>query len=355
MLLKEKGYAALSLLAVLAMACSEESSGQGDGLSPGDLTGPGLDRASPDSQAADGPLLDSSTLDGPTPDGYSGADGFPAPAPDACIKNTAAGQRAYTCGGLTFDVTVPAKCLTSPCGLVVDVHGFTMSAGMQDANTGMRALGKKHGYIVVQPNAKPAPPLSSWSLLDDAKVYKFIQRVISVWHADKKRVHFTGFSQGGAMSWRFLCKHGDLLASVAPAAACTATQATGCFGGGKTPKWKIPVLYMHGTKDVLAQYSCAEKVITAVAATWKLSQKKVLSQDGSHTWTRYADGKGGLFEHLKHDYKAKSPLIGGHCYPGSKDLNGGAPGQLFGFACVEKSAFVWGESVMKFFISNPRK
>jgi len=40
---------------------------------------------------------------------------------------------------------------------------------------------------------------------------------------------------------------------------------------------------------------------------------------------------------------------------GSNDLDGGAPGQLFGFACQPPNSFVWGDEVMKFFLAHPRK
>ena len=42
-----------------------------------------------------------------------------------------------------------------------------------------------------------------------------------------ERILLGGFSQGGAMTWRFICAHADLLASAAPAAeaACPFTAA----------------------------------------------------------------------------------------------------------------------------------
>jgi hypothetical protein len=39
-----------------------------------------------------------------------------------------------------------------------------MTGKMEEANTGLAALGLKHGYLVVQPNAPGNPPLSSWSV-----------------------------------------------------------------------------------------------------------------------------------------------------------------------------------------------
>ena len=339
------------LLCLLLGAC-----GDGEAPPPGD----DLQAATPDSSTSHDVTPDSPAqpTDLAADSGVAdskGSDVFPAPKPDGCIKNTAAGQRAYKCDGLTFDVAVPKLCLTKACGVVLDVHGLSMNGKMQDNNTAMRALGNKHGYLVVQPNANGAPPLSSWSAADDAKVHAFIKRVISVWHADNKRIHFTGFSQGGAMSWRFLCKHGDLLASVAPAAACTVTNPEGgCLGLGKKPKHQIPVMFMHGTKDVLVNFTCAQQVRDALVAAWQLKQSKVVSQDSSHKWVRFAGPQGAVFEFVSHDYAAKSLLLGGHCYPGSKDLSGGEPGQLFGFGCTGTSAFTWGEIAIKFFMAHPK-
>ncbi|GIS33212.1 MAG: hypothetical protein Ct9H90mP4_11260 [Gammaproteobacteria bacterium] len=34
----------------------------------------------------------------------------------------------------------------------------------------------------------------------------------------EERIHITGFSQGGYMSWRFICKYSDVLASAGPLA-----------------------------------------------------------------------------------------------------------------------------------------
>ena len=97
-----------------------------------------------------------------------------------CITDTSAGSRVFTCDGFKYDVTVPDACAAGGCGLVLDVHGATMSGKMEDANTDMRALGAKYGYVVVQPNANPAPPSSSWNpAADDPKVFAFFQDALA--------------------------------------------------------------------------------------------------------------------------------------------------------------------------------
>jgi poly(3-hydroxybutyrate) depolymerase len=274
---------------------------------------------------------------------------------DACITITDPGHHQFECDGLVFDVNVPADCVAGSCGMIVDVHGYTMSAQMQDANTNLTALGEAHGYIVVQPNANPAPPAASWTPdIDDDKVFGFMQRVASVWSVDPDRWHFTGFSQGGFMSWRFACEHSDVLASVAPAAACgDRTLFDDCtFVDGDAPSEPLDILYLHGTDDALISYDCAQPRIDAVVAHFGLGAAEMLESSDGYRHVRHASDA-MVLEHIAHDFAAEAGIIRGHCYPGSDDP-GDAPGQLFSFACVEPSPVRWGEAVIAFFDAHPR-
>ncbi|HZU85187.1 MAG TPA: hypothetical protein VE987_19780 [Polyangiaceae bacterium] len=320
------------------------------------LAGCGSDAQSGDGGArSDGGLtLLAPSLDGPP----VMADALlPPPSPSGCIDDPSAGDHKYTCDSIVYDVRVPDACETSACGLIVDVHGFTMSGQMEDDNTNLRALGAMYGYIVVQPNANPAPPLASWNpATDDDKVWAFMQLAEQVFRVDAKRVHFTGFSQGGWMTFRFLCKHSDALASIAPAAANSISDgADPCWKGGILPAKQIPILYMHGTKDALVNFpSTAIPQRDAIVSQWGMNPGTVVASDPQYVWTRYQNAAGVTFEFLQHDYAAQSPLLVGHCFPGSMDLAGGQPGQLFGFACVPPNAFTWGEAAMKFFLAHPK-
>jgi polyhydroxybutyrate depolymerase len=273
-----------------------------------------------------------------------------APVASGCTA-IAAGTKTFTCDGLKYDVTVPSACVAGGCGLILDVHGMTMSGKMEDNNTNLRALGDKWGYVVVNPNANPAPPSSAWKPeTDDPKVFAFLELALKTYAIDLKRVHMTGFSQGGMMTSRFLCKHADVFASVAPAAG------TGCtFKGTDVPSREVPVLYVHGETDALVSYSQGTAQRDAAIAAWKLGPETVVSSDANHKWARRVSPAGTVFEFIQHKYEASAFALKGHCYPGSKDLKGGEPGQLFGFGCEDASAFVWGEAVMKFFRDHPKK
>jgi polyhydroxybutyrate depolymerase len=288
----------------------------------------------------------------------SGAPDASAHAPSGCIGDTSAGQHAYTCDGFVYDVHIPAACASSPCGLVVDVHGLSMDGNMQDSNTNMRALGDQYGYIVVQPNANPAPPLSSWTpATDDAKVFAFVQLAVTTLGADPKRVHMTGFSEGGYMSYRFLCDHADYFASVAPAAGAGCEfgnpDAGAMWASSGAPSREIPVLSMNGTKDALVNFdSAAVPQRDTIVAGWHMDSGTVIAQDSTFTRTRYTSPSGNVFEFIQHDYTSPQSLTQGHCFPGSTD-KGTEPGQVFSFACTPPNSFVWGEEAMKFFVAHP--
>jgi poly(3-hydroxybutyrate) depolymerase len=327
-------------LAVL-VACVGDDAPASDG-SEADVSGSSSDAVS-GSETTSSSDSGTSTSSAASSEGSTGD-----PIPDACIDDPSPGDHVYACDGLTYDVRVPEACLQEACGLIVDVHGYTMSGLMEDANTNLRELGSERGYIVVQPNATPAPPAASWEpATDDDKVFDFMMRAIAVFGVDEDRVHFTGFSQGGWMSWRFACAHADVLASVAPAAAC----GMECDFETSVPAQPLAILYMHGTADALVNYACAEPLRDAAVEAFGLGAETVVEEGEGYRWTRH-EGDTTL-EFIRHDYVAEGTLIEGHCFPGSDDP-GDAPGQLFSFACSGDNAFHWGEAIIDFFEANPR-
>ena len=227
---------------------------------------------------------------------------------------------------------------------------------MQEANTHLRERGAERGYIVVQPNANPAPPAASWNPgIDDGPVFDFMVRMADAFHVDRDRLHFTGFSQGGYMTWRMLCEHADVLASVAPAAACGIDPLGDCtFIGDDTPSESVDVLFLHGTSDVLVPYPCAPVRRDAVVETFGLGDEEVVTENEEYRWTRHTGDDGSVVEFITHEYSAENVVVlGGHCFPGSDDP-GDATGQLFSYACVEPTDLIWGEAILDFFDAHPR-
>ncbi len=279
-------WGAVGCLWVLGCSCGEEPSGMLDGGAPGSAdTGvssqvdaseePAVSEEEGDAALSAAPDATMERTDAGVPVVGAATECFPEPL---------IGVHVVSCGGLRFDLSVPDTCQAG-CGVILDVHGFSMSGAMQENNTGLQELAGSAGYIVIQPNATPFPPLSAWSEDDDARVFDFLMQVVDRYAADRNRLHMTGFSMGGFMTWRFACKHADILASVAPVAACASSGSdglSGCaFEGEDVPSEQIPILYMHGEfDDNLVDYACAEPQVEAVTQHWSMIQDAVVSGEG---------------------------------------------------------------------------
>jgi poly(3-hydroxybutyrate) depolymerase len=275
---------------------------------------------------------------------------YPPPAPDDCIQDVTPGHQTLSCDELTFELTVPESCLERACGLIFDTHGYGMAGELENLHTRLRDLGGAAGYIVVNPNAPGQVPATAWDAEHDDHVFAFMQRVMNVWHVDRKRIHFTGYSQGGWMTWRFACAHADILASVAPLAAGTSTEGgSSCaFTGDAVPSRALPILFAHGTADGLVPFSTAEAQRDAVIAAWGLQPTEILMTGPDYEWQRYTNSSGAVLEFAKHDWSTEFvlptlPALKGHCFPGSGEFLG----------CGAETSFNWGEAVLRFFQDHP--
>ncbi len=291
--------------------------------------------------------------------GAAGAGGAPpAQAPVGCVTTVVTGHHVFPCGGLSFDVEVPTQCAGASCGVVLDVHGGSMSAAQEDNNTRMRELGRLHGYVVIQPNAMGGMYREG---VDDVALHQFLLDAMASFAIDEKRVHVTGFSQGGFMTWRFICNHAALIASAAPGAAGVggAFEGNGCaFAGAQMPQAPMAILHLQGRRDALVKYERGLAQRDAVISGWGMGSPTVVAGDATFTRTRWVNTQGAVYEFLDHDYSTDAGFLGiflgGHCYPGSMDHSPSEPGQLMGYGCKGANSFHWGNDVMQFFIANPK-
>ena len=269
------------------------------------------------------------------------------PPPPLCALNLSVGHHVFMCdGGISYDVEIPSACGAPGCGLIVDIHGFTMNADLENKGSQMQALGKKNSYIVLQPSAPGLP--ASWDQATHAPlVYTFVAGLGSALGADPKRIHVMGFSQGGGMTWRLLCEHADYFASASPLGGLAGCE----FSGANVPSQEIPIMQVHGRKDAVVNFqSIALPQRDAALAYWMDAPGVVLEDDGMHKATRYTTAAGTRFELWEHDYVAGSFILGGHCFPGGTDI-GASP---FQFGCTAPGTFVYGELAMQFFLDHPR-
>jgi hypothetical protein len=290
------------------------------------------------------------------------------PAAHGCFTDVTAGHHKFSCDTISYDVEIPATCASGGCGVVFDVHGLTMNGDSEDKSTGLRALGDSMGYLIVQPTAPSGLLGPSWTpVTDDVKVWSFLDDARAAMLIDPKRIHFTGFSQGGALTWRMVCAHADVIASAAPVAACDATTqqplmppyVLDCpFDATRSPSQYIPVLQLHGEVDGLCPFAKGTQQRDTAVAAWGLSgTPATVGSDSNYSWTRYASSSGAVYEFIEHNYVVPNPLLPvplhGHCLPGGMDLMPSTLDPLV-FSCAPPNAFVWGQALMAFFAAHPR-
>lgn len=311
----------------------------------------------PAATAADG------GADGAIGDGGQGTDsqdGAPDGAPAACAVDASPGHHRGSCLGLAYDLEVPQSCPAKGCGLVLEVHGLWMNADAMDANTQMRALGRARGYAVLQPTAPSGRTLQgpAWLDSDDDAVWTITTAVATVLHTDPKRLHVTGFSQGGYMAWRMICKHSSAIASAAPgasgAAGCPINNLNGSCNFVALAPTPIDVLFVAGRLDAIVPIGCARSEVQSAITGWALGPKQVVAADATYERARYA-GSSNVLDVIEHNYTTDPGGLlaanAGHCVPGATPASGTLWDQL---ACKGPNSFVWGDEVMAFFQAHPK-
>jgi len=180
-----------------------------------------------------------------------------------------------------------ASKLASEVALVVDSHAWGSTNWLERDMTGMSKVASREGFIVVYPqgydladpiddlpfganyawNAGGCCPKASSPTRNDVL---FIRELVAyvktaVWSESKstikiddKRVYAMGMSNGGFFTNRLGCEARDLFAAIAP--------VSGMIVNNSSPRWisdayncpapeaPLPVLYFHGTGDVIVPY-----------------------------------------------------------------------------------------------------
>ncbi len=207
-------------------------------------------------------------------------------------------------------------------------------------------MGNDAGFVVVQPNN----PDDSWDHeVDDDRIRSFIDQLIDGLVLDRDRVHFGGFSQGGAMTWRFVCDHSDLIASAAPIGAGATypddfpVPSISCdFDSTSLPAHEVDILYVHGRSDRDVPFETAVELRDAVVSAWEMSEANIVVDEPDYRWTQWTSPQGTVFEFLEHDWQGG--FLGGHCYPGRTGKVG----------CGTDTPIAYGEAALQFYIDHPK-
>lgn len=207
-------------------------------------------------------------------------------------------MRTLEHGGLTrtYHLHVPAAYDGTPTALVLDFHGYVSNALQQADFANMIEKSDTAGFVTVHAegtnnpqrwNAGNCCPDASSTVDDVGFVMAMIDDVSSRVCIDEKRVYSTGLSNGGMLSYRLACEHGDRIAAIAPVAAslvyfdCEPTRG-------------VPVLHFHGTEDPLNAYQNAyDSVIwwkQAIRCAGPPSPTFMAGDTSCQTWQGCDDG-----------------------------------------------------------------
>jgi polyhydroxybutyrate depolymerase len=313
--------------------------------------------------AACGGSIDGGGDDTPDPDGPV----VDPPVPAGCIDNVATGDHTYTCSTLTVDARIPAACQGAGCGLILVLHGDTGNGLLMDGHVKMRELGDQHGYVVVAPTGPPFGgqfPGSTWETFNDAQLIEIVEAFRDVFRIDPKKIHVTGFSRGGFVTWRLLCDHSELFASAAPAGAGVGTNfgEPTCFTQGRKPARAIPIVFLMGRTDTSVGYQQMVSIRDAAIAEYGAAGPVNVRGDNDYRHDRWTGE--AVIETFDHAYETVNdgPFgqngqfgdANGHCIAGST-TDPYAPQYAIPCARInnQPNAFIWGEEVMAFFQAHP--
>ncbi|CAN5460628.1 PHB depolymerase family esterase [soil metagenome] len=241
--------------------------------------------------------------------------------------------------------------------LVLNFHGFSNSALIQRTISRMDKSSDQHGYIVVYPegvatswNAGDCCGTAWVNAVDDVQfVRDLVQKLLTDYCVDPKRVFSTGYSNGGFLSYRLACEMADTFAAIAPVAGQLGIPPTSC-----NPVRKVPLLEFHGTADPIVPYqggtpiigfdlgpvpkfrSVTESVGAFVLKNGCLGLPSTIYQKGDATCTQWGLCQADVV-HCKID-------AGGHTWPG------GVPIPLVGKTSTDIGAT---ETMYDFFVAHP--
>jgi polyhydroxybutyrate depolymerase len=187
----------------------------------------------------------------------------------------------------TFNVHVPPSYTGKRAvPLVLDLHGFTITAADQANMSGFRQKSDQAGFIVVWPQGVS----NSWNAfgccgtalsqnVDDVGFLRaLVARIATIGNVDHSRVYVTGHSNGGSMSHRLACQAADLFAAIAPVSFPLNVAASACH-----PSRPIPVIHFHGLDDNVVPYNGGGLLNFQAAQTSFANWKQIDGCTGSAT------------------------------------------------------------------------
>ncbi len=147
---------------------------------------------------------------------------------------------------------------TAALSLVIALHGGSGSAAQFENTSKLSQKANTAGFIVVYPNGTGT--LQTWnagnccgsavnnSINDVTFISMLIDKLITNYKVNAKKVYATGHSNGGMLCYRLACELSNKIAAIAPNSS-TMVMPIAC-----TPARTMPILHMHAIPDKNVPY-----------------------------------------------------------------------------------------------------
>lgn len=138
----------------------------------------------------------------------------------------------------------------SPMPVVVQLHGYDVTAAEMVLLTQLGTYGNRNGFITITPQVTRAMPY--WQTASNGKDIAFLRgvlaKVTSTMCVDLNRIYVTGYSNGAIMASVLACVDAGQVAAIAPVSGIA--NPARC-----KPSRPVPVVAFHGTADPLVRYT----------------------------------------------------------------------------------------------------
>lgn len=153
----------------------------------------------------------------------------------------------------TYSVYIPSQ-PTNDMPLVINFHGAGGFAWPLIQRSVFKELAEENHFIYICPQATmyEQAGIPSWNVVDFIQVddlgfiNAMMDQIIADYSIDTKRIYACGMSSGGYMTYYLALKKAYRLAAIAPVAGLPTTF----YMTNGSLSWKLPLLHMHGTKDL---------------------------------------------------------------------------------------------------------
>lgn len=146
--------------------------------------------------------------------------------------------------------------------LVVLLHGYTSTGLVQESYFNLTSMQEEYDFVFLRPDGtRDAVGNQFWNATefccdfngtmvdDEGYLVDLLEEAGEKLAIDPSRVYFVGHSNGGFMSYRMACNHGDKIAAIVSLAGANFTDPQRC--DSDTP---VAVAQAHGTADTTIQY-----------------------------------------------------------------------------------------------------